>query len=178
MASAYKYWDEFKKKSKPKFEKWIEEEFDAEAANWTQKFAFYITNKTDKQKDEKGNIIKNKDGKELSRDVVTNTKLRKFFGHLKKLELKVKYPPKTENVENNLNNLLASELPLLKARVAYDAGREKDPHHKLVDFYYFIEEALEHTKNKHAFINLIKMLESIVAFVKAYENELFIMDEK
>lgn len=182
MADVYNYWNEFKKSISPEFSKWIGGEFNSDAANWSKSFAYYITDKNDKQMDKNGRII-NKDGKVLKRDVVTNTKLRKFFGHLKKLELKVKYYHTAGDVnfkkeEDYVKALLESELPLLKARIAYDAGREKDPHHKLVDFYFFIEEVLKYVKDKYTFLNFIKMSESIVAFVKAYENEVFIMNEK
>lgn len=194
---AYDYYMEFKSKNKPEFENWIKNGIDEKAVKWTNCFAKYLSLDTDYQRKSKDEyycykkseknkkdcirisdiksiqndeyIIGNDHYKLIKRTNLTSSKLRKFYGHLKKLELKMKTADKEQDIKNILN-----ELNLLKPKLAYDVGREKDQHHKLVDFYQFFSEVINHVKDKIHFNNFIQLLECIVAYFKVHENEIII----
>lgn len=192
----FNYYQEFKSKNKPEFENWIENGMNKKAVEWTSWFAKYLSLNTDYQRKSENEyyyydkykkkkfiivsdarliqndgkcIIGTEQYKLIKRENITSTKLRKFYGHLKKLELKMRIADKEQDIQNIIN-----ELNLLKPKLAYDVGREKDPHHKLVDFYQFFSEIIDFVKDKRHFNNLIQLLECIVAYFKAHENQIFI----
>lgn len=198
------YWEEYKKKHTPQFSDWIKKGVDDQALGWIKDFANYLTNNADEGKYnqlknryyEKNNLNKKEAERELKkfiddhklhyywekgpkeRNTLSTSKLRKFFGAVKKIQNQLTHKEPKENYR---------QFQLLIPKLAYDVGREKDPHHKLVDFYYAVEELAEAIKNavkedgengyenfkKVYFPHFVDFFESLVAYFKAYENKVF-----
>jgi CRISPR-associated protein Csm2 len=100
----------------------------------------------------------NKDGYKKTKVVkakLTTTQLRKFFGEIKRQQLKG-YDP--------------TDFILLKPKLAYAVGRVKDENAKINDFYYVISDAIDKVSNDSSFMNFIKIFEAIVAYHKAAEE--------
>ncbi len=86
---------------------------------------------------------------------LTTSQLRKFFGEVKRQEMK-KYNE--------------SEFILLKPKLAYAVGRsKKDGKSKIEDFYPVISEMIDLVTDQRTFKNFIKIFEAIVAYHKAVE---------
>ncbi|MFW6275331.1 MAG: type III-A CRISPR-associated protein Csm2 [bacterium] len=87
--------------------------------------------------------------------------IRKFFGELKRIQADpVKYK---------------ADFPLLKAKLAYAAGRNKKT--KITEFYKELEKGINYVRldndsnAKNDITNFVKIVESIVAFHKYFEPE-------
>lgn len=105
-----------------------------------------------------------KNGKQKSRvdrAKLTTTQLRRFFGEVKRQQLK---------------GYDETNFVLLKPKLAYAVGRAKDPKAKINDFYFVIAKAIDCVKvgtkeeSDKRFKNFIKIFEAIVAFHKASEE--------
>ena len=97
----------------------------------------------------------------VDRAKLTTTQLRKFFGEVKRQQLK---------------GYDETDFVLLKPKLAYAVGRAKDEHAKINDFYFVIAKAIDCVKastkeeSEKRFKNFIKIFEAIVAYHKAAEE--------
>ena len=122
-----------------------------ESVSFASRFGNYLG------RDEENSFV-NKEGKSTTKVVkakLTTTQLRKFFGEIKRQQLKG-YDP--------------TDFILLKPKLAYAVGRVKDENAKINDFYYVISDAIDQVNNETSFINFIKIFEAIVAYHKASEE--------
>jgi CRISPR-associated protein Csm2 len=95
--------------------------------------------------------LSNKNGTEL-----TTSQLRKFFGEVKRQQAK---------------GFVKSEIILLKPKLAYAVGRNKNKEQsRIMQFYQVIADAIDNVKNEHDFKRFIKIFEAIVAYHKASEK--------
>lgn len=88
-----------------------------------------------------------------NKDVLTTSKIRKFFGELRRIQATGK----------------RSEVVYLIPKLAYDAGREKY-NSRIQSFYNELEPLIKTTTQKpdEYFDNLVKVIESIIAFHKYF----------
>ncbi len=184
------------------FESWIKNGLNDNAIQWARDFAKHLTNKNydrktaDKfqrneelEKKEREEILNlefkdyhtlkydNRKEQYFPRQTLSTSKLRKFFGAVKKIQVAGKF----EEDEYRAFKLLMPKL-------AYDVGREKNKQHKIVDFYFAIKEMSDQVENpataqnkeepQKQFKNFVELLESIVAYFKAYENHIMLEEEK
>ncbi len=90
-----------------------------------------------------------------ARAKLTTTQLRKFFGEVKRQQLR---------------GYNSTDFILLKPKLAYAVGRVKDANAKINDFYFVIADAIDKVKNADDFKRFIKIFEAIVAFHRAAED--------
>ena len=87
---------------------------------------------------------------------LTTNQLRKFFGEVKRLQMKGYKDNKTDFI-------------LLKPKLAYAVGRDKQKT-KIYDFYRVISDAIDKVSDENSFNNFIRIFEAIVAYHKAAES--------
>ncbi len=183
------------------FESWIKKGINDNAIQWARDFAKHLTNKNFDRKTvekfQRNENLKKKEREEIlnlefnddhtlkynnkkkqyfTRQTLSTSKLRKFFGAVKKIQVSGKF----EEDEYRAFKLLMPKL-------AYDVGREKNKQHKIVDFYFAIKEMSDQVENpaiaqdkkepQKQFKNFVELLESIVAYFKAYENQIALEEE-
>lgn len=85
---------------------------------------------------------------------LTTSQLRKFFGEIKRLQLR---------------EFDYSEFVLLKPKLAYAVGRAKKDN-KIRDLYYVLADGIDKVSDKQDFKKFIKIFEAIVAYHKAAEE--------
>lgn len=142
-------------KNHPINNNWFVDGITPDAIDYTKDLAEYLS------KEEKGKIIP-----------LTTSQLRKFFGAVKSLELKIK----TNGFKDN-----ESEFIMLKPKLAYAVGRARNSNKavtdiRIADFDEVISFVIDCvmnncTKKDAAFKNFIKFFESIVAYHKRYGKE-------
>lgn len=136
-----------------------------ETVKFAQKFGSYLGCNDESTYIDKKGIQKTK----IERAKLTTTQLRKFFGEVKRQQLK---------------GYDETDFVLLKPKLAYAVGRAKDPNAKINDFYFVISKAIDCVKadtkeeSNKRFKNFIKIFEAIVAFHKATEESNLIDTDK
>ncbi|MEZ5040685.1 MAG: type III-A CRISPR-associated protein Csm2 [Saprospiraceae bacterium] len=92
-------------------------------------------------------------GKKLAEGKLTSSTIRRFFGEMRRIQ--------SNFSKNN------EDVPMLKAKLAYDVGRKKEPGVK--DFYRILSPGIEAVQNNEDNFNrFVKIAESIVAFHKLH----------
>lgn len=114
----------------------------SKTVDYAQKFGNYLGTKGETL-DRKGNP------KELG--PLTTNQLRRFFGEVKRQELR---------------GYNESQFVLLKPKLAYAVGRDKGKS-KIGDFYSVIDKMIDAVHDQKSFENFIQIFEAIVAFHKA-----------
>ena len=149
------YLEEFKEK-----DKWIKEKVDKETVDFAKRFAKYL--------------VESYEGdKELSVPGIFELKanqLRKFFGAVKNFQLRAL-------LSDEFNE---SEFIMLKPKLAYAVGRVKQQHKnddiRIKDFADVISKAIDfviESKDKErSFKNFVNFFEAIVAYHKQEENNI------
>ena len=124
---------------------WIQEQITDETVEWAKSF---------------GEFLQTDDSRNRGTKPLTTSQIRKFFGELKRIQAD---PEKYQE-----------EIPMLKAKLAYAVGRDKNnrgsSNTKIKEFYDELERGLNgvRTGNKQDLIRFVKIVESIVAFHKFY----------
>ncbi|HMN91253.1 MAG TPA: type III-A CRISPR-associated protein Csm2 [Saprospiraceae bacterium] len=97
------------------------------------------------------------------KEQLSTTKLRKFFGELRRLEAEIE--PK---------DFKTDQLVMLIPKLAYDVGRTKKDNRgnkvRVEDFYRELTSGISEVKEYTHFKNFIKLVEAIVAYHKVYES--------
>lgn len=120
-----------------------------DSVEFAKKFGNYLGTS---DKDDKGRLINNQ---------MTTSQLRKFFGEVKRQQMK---------------GYNETDFILLKPKLAYAVGRAKGKNPKIEDFYEVISKAIDCVKasspaeSEKRFKNFIKVFEAIVAYHKAVEE--------
>lgn len=143
-------------------EEWITNGFNNDTINWSHGFGKFLA----KKEDDSDNISND----QKFRKALSTSKLRKFFGAFKRIQA---------DPQNRIN-----ELPMLKAYLAYDVGRDlkydykqkRDiPESRIADFHMemtnaidIVEKANEQKSKLNRFKNFANIVESIVAYHKFY----------
>jgi CRISPR-associated protein Csm2 len=92
-------------------------------------------------------------GKELADNKLSASTIRRFFGEMRR-------------IQSNFDSY-KEDIPLLRAKLAYDAGRKNEKGVK--DFYTLLSPAIEAVgDSKENFNRFVKISEAIVAFHKLY----------
>lgn len=89
------------------------------------------------------------------REKLTTNQLRKFFGEVKRQQMK---------------GYNETDFILLKPKLAYAVGRANGKNPKIKDFYKVISNAIDYVHDEKSFRNFIKIFEAIVAYHKATEE--------
>ncbi len=147
-------WNDFKEQYQPDFHTWIKNGLNDEALHWVKHFARHLSSGDRNKK-------------------LTTSKLRKFFGEVKRLQVELLALPVNEEERNKKVDKIYMKLKLLPVKLAYDVGREKDKNHKIVDFYHAIDEMIDQVEKKEFekhFSHFVEMFEAVVAYFKAYEE--------
>jgi CRISPR type III-A-associated protein Csm2 len=162
-----KYW---KESDGPLQKKWVTDGIDESAIAWAEKFGHYLADPIKRDKtgqpiqawrngrpatDNKGEPIYEK------ATFLTTSQLRRFFGEVRRIQNDLRLQK-----DDNLN---VPDIHLLKPRLAYQVGREKDKQAKIKDFYQQMSIAIDAVKSKSSFFNFIRLLEAIVAYHKELE---------
>lgn len=145
-----KYWNE------PIKSDWYKNKVSNETVEWAEKFGTHLAKKSEFAfSDAQLTKRKQKKGRDVRRDILTTSQLRKFFGEVKRQQAK---------------GYDKSEFILLKPKLAYAVGRAKDEDAKIHDFYHVLAPVIEKIENEKEFKNFIKIFEAIVAYHKAAEE--------
>lgn len=150
-----KYWKEFIQKD------WIHKEIIKETIDFTEKFGKHLAKKDDiVYEDEnlrKPKTYKTKTGeiKNFNRNELTTSQIRKFFGEVKRQQVK---------------GYNSTEFMLLKPKLAYAVGRVGDKDAKINDFNDVISNAIDEVTSIEDFKRFIKIFEAIVAYHKSEEK--------
>lgn len=96
-----------------------------------------------------------KNGYKIEVAKLTTNQLRKFFGEVKRQQMK---------------GYNETDFVLLKPKLAYAVGRTKGKS-KITDFYEIMSIAIDEVKSEAHFKNFIKIFEAIVAYHKAAEEK-------
>ena len=108
------------------------------------------------------NDTEERDGKiRIKREKLTTNQLRKFFGEVKRQQMK----------SYNMADFI-----LLKPKLAYAVGRANGKDPKIKDFYKVISNAIDYVHDESTFRNFIKIFEAIVAYHKAAEENINLID--
>lgn len=113
-----------------------------------------ITEKTVKFAEKFGSYL-GKDEVDRRITKLTTNQLRKFFGEVKRQQMK---------------GYDKTDFVLLKPKLAYAVGRTKGES-KIKDFYEVMSIAIDEVKSEKDFKNFIKIFEAIVAYHKAAEEK-------
>lgn len=131
-------------------EDWLQKEITKETVDFTERFGVYLG--IDEAKE---SFDKNGNKKVfVERKKMTTSQLRKFFGEVKRQQIKGYNP---------------TEFILLKPKLAYAIGRVSDNKAKINDFQFVISNAIDKVNNADDFFRFIKIFESIVAYHKSVE---------
>lgn len=95
-----------------------------------------------------------------NRNALTTSQLRKFFGEVKRQQMQ---------------GYNETDFVLLKPKLAYAVGRDKK-NTKIKEFYYVLSDAMRHVNSEKEFKNFIKVFEAIVAYHKAAEENIEILN--
>jgi CRISPR-associated protein Csm2 len=140
----------------PLKKEWISEQIiDDKVVEWAQSFGKFLT---ETSKHHSGYSDRPRNIKPL-----TTSQIRKFFGELKRIQSDY-YKHRTE-------------VPLIKAKLAYAVGRDFDKglkrsKSKIQEFYEELSKGLDEIKdNKENFKTFVKIVEAIVAFHKFHGGE-------
>jgi CRISPR type III-A-associated protein Csm2 len=141
---------------------------DKTAVDWAHEFGDYLgddflwdTHKTP-IRDARGNPIKSK---------LTTTKLRNFFGEVKRIQIRLAFDGGFESEKVNIL--------MLKPKLAYHVGREDGQNRVKVKMFYQqlsrgidVIDMTDPIKGKKHFENFVKLMEAVVAYHKAKEGGL------
>lgn len=139
-------------------------DFNFEAIKWSALFANYLQ---DPFLYEYKNGIKTRKTNDRNFNIkvpeLKTSQMRKFFGALRQFEAKLD--------PHSKNDFPSNDLKLLIPKLAYAAGRETNRDAKIKDFFKIISLQIEQVSDYKSFSNLMKMLETIVAFHKYFGGE-------
>jgi len=118
-----------------------------------------ITKETDDFAKEFGKHLgtEEKVDKKILREKLNTNQLRKFFGEVKRQQMRGYNP---------------TDFILLKPKLAYAVGRAPGNNPKIKDFYKVLSHAIDQVTNEDQFKRFIKIFEAIVAYHKAAENNI------
>jgi CRISPR-associated protein Csm2 len=92
-------------------------------------------------------------GQSLANGKLTASTIRRFFGEMRR-------------IQSNFSKH-QEDIPLLKAKLAYDVGRKKEP--GVREFYQVLSPGIEASQgSEENFNRFVKIAESVVAFHKLY----------
>lgn len=141
---------------------WVINGIDSSAIKWAERFGHHLADKNirnnsgkKQQKEYKGKM------EDISVAHLTTSQLRKFFGEVRRIQNDLRLQ-KGEHLD-------IQDIHLLKPRLAYQVGREKDKQAKIKDFYEQMSIAIDAVNSKTSFFNFIRLLEAIVAYHKELE---------
>jgi len=138
--------------------KWIREGLhkDINAIGWAKGFAYHLA-----VTDEKRDLIEyNKNGKPVFRSNLSTNQLRKFFGEMKRIQ--------AQDFDKEGKWLTAFKM--LKPKLAYAVGRERNKNPKIYDFYIELQAGIDAVENKEHFQSFVQIVEAIVAYHKYFEK--------
>jgi len=131
----------------------IKQKITDKTVDFAERFGLHLA------KDDKSKYIDKKTGKEkekIERKKLTTSQLRKFFGEVKRQQIK------------GYND---TDFVLLLPKLAYAVGRVGDNDAKINDFNFVISHAIKTVSNSDDFKRFIKIFEAIVAYHKSEEKE-------
>lgn len=150
---------------------WIKNEIVDDTIDWCQEFGHYlaedfqrddnndpipdIDQNTRKQKIKKGKLVWKQ------QNPLTTSQLRKIFAQIRHIQTELQLNEKFSK----------TEIILLKPKLAYQVGREKDKNGKVRDFYSQISKAIDLINDRKEFERFVKITEAIVAYHKEKESE-------
>lgn len=125
-----KYWNEFK-------QDWLLN-IDDDTVKWAKSFGTDLAKQVNGQRDSE----------------LTTNQLRKFFGEVKRQQIK---------------GYKSEDFILLNPKLAYAVAKKGKRDAKINDFYFVFSRIMEKVKDEKKFKNFIKIFESVVAYHKASE---------
>jgi len=125
-----KYWNEFDKD-------WLLQIND-NTVSWAKEFGSDLARQINGQRDSE----------------LTTNQLRKFFGEIKRQQIK---------------GYKQEEFILLNPKLAYAVAKKGKRDAKINDFYFVFSRIMDLVKDENKFKNFIKIFESVVAYHKASE---------
>jgi CRISPR-associated protein Csm2 len=147
-----------------------------EPINWAKRFGDYLgdknlwdtNNNKIQEKDREGKPKTDSKGKPLYiNSQLTTTKLRNFFGEVKRIQIRLGF-------ENGFENETANIL-MLKPKLAYAVGKETDKNNQLKVKMFFEQFSMaldaidveNPEEGKKHFKNFVQLMEAVVAYHKA-----------
>ena len=128
---------------------------DEKSIAWAQGFAYHLA-----VTDETSDLLRDTRGKEFLRANLSTSQLRKFFGEIKRIQAQ----------EFDPSGKWLAEVRMLKPKLAYAVGREKNKDPKIYDFYRELEIGINAITKQEHFQTFVQLLEAIVAYHKFFEK--------
>ena len=137
--------------------KWIIEGLhkDITSLEWAKGFAYHLS-----VKDENKDLIKSGSDGPVYRANLSTNQLRKFFGEMKRIQAQ----------EFDSGGKWLTSFKILKPKLAYAVGRERNKNPKIYDFYRELEIGIDAVENKEHFHSFVQLVEAIVAYHKYFEK--------
>ncbi|MBM3436258.1 MAG: type III-A CRISPR-associated protein Csm2 [Bacteroidetes bacterium] len=128
---------------------------DKNILEWAKGFAYHLAI-TDEIKD----LIERKNNKPVYRANLSTNQLRKFFGEMKRIQA----------MEFDKEGKWLSSFKMLKPKLAYAVGRERNKNPKIFDFYFELQHGIDAVTTKDHFNTFVQLVEAIVAYHKYFEK--------
>lgn len=137
--------------------KWITDGLhkDANSIEWAKSFAYHLA-----IRDEKKDLIEYKNGKPVFRANLSTNQLRKFFGEMKRIQAQ----------DFDIEGRWLTTFKMLKPKLAYAVGRERNKNPKIYDFYVELQTGINAVEKKEHFHSFVQIVEAIVAYHKYFEK--------
>jgi CRISPR type III-A-associated protein Csm2 len=141
---------------------WVTNRLNSDAIKWAERFGHHLADKyvRDNLGNRKQKLINGRK-EDICVAHLTTSQLRRFFGEVRRIQNDLRLQ---KGEQLNIQDIL-----LLKPRLAYQVGREKDKQGKIKDFYEQMSIAIDAVNSKSTFFNFIRLLEAIVAYHKELE---------
>ena len=160
-------------------EEWISKKLDEDAILWSAVFGHHLRSPfifiLDKDTGTKTKTKKSFRGQLSNEDKKVpefkSNQLRKFFGALREFENKLEKPNVKATYEEKKKMFPKTEFMLMLPKIAYAVGRESKEEAKIKDFFEAINKQMQLVVDYDSFMNMMKLLESTVAFHKYYGGE-------
>lgn len=124
------YWNKFKTS-------WLDK-IEPDTINWAKDFGELLSSQVNNQRDTE----------------LTTNQLRKFFGEIKRQQIK---------------GFLMDDFILLRPKLAYAVAKKGKRNARINDFYNVFSHMIGAVKNEKQFSNFIKIFEAVVAYHTASE---------
>lgn len=162
---------------------WITDGINKATVEWAEEFGHYLADGIKKAEDNSPIQAKKPDGSLKTRfnkatnksepewekqNPLTTSQLRKFFGEIRRMQAEIQHQ-KIDSADKQKFD--KTSLLMLKPKLAYQVGREKDPNGKVRDFYTQLSVGVDAVQTREHFKRFVKIVEAVVAYHKEKESE-------
>ena len=162
---------------------WITDGITKETVVWAEDFGHYLADGIKRTENDLPIQAKNRDGSLKTKfnkitnkqepdwekqNPLTTSQLRKFFGEIRRMQAEIQHQKVDSTDKQKFDK---TSLLMLKPKLAYQVGREKDSNGKVRDFYSQLSIGVDAVQTREDFKKFVKIVEAVVAYHKEKESE-------